>query len=69
MAFYDTLEVKDNAVKVLGEPTLKLIARELVESVRRSVSIDWTVWEIARAAIRVIIKRILKKWVFTRICG
>ena len=62
VAFYDALGVNDSAVKVLGEPTLKTIARELVESVRKSVTIDWTVRESARAGIRVIIKRILKKY-------
>ncbi|NNM85313.1 MAG: type I restriction endonuclease subunit R [Phycisphaerales bacterium] len=62
VAFYDALEVNDSAVKVLGEPTLKSIARELVESVRKNATIDWTVRESARAGIRVIIKRILKKY-------
>jgi type I restriction enzyme, R subunit len=62
VAFYDALAVNDTAVQVLGEPTLKKIARELVESVRRNVTIDWTVRESARAGIRVIIKRILKKY-------
>ena len=42
LAFYDALEVNDSAIKVLGDQTLKAIARELVESVRRNVAIDWT---------------------------
>jgi type I restriction enzyme, R subunit len=42
VAFYDALEVNDSAVKVLGDQTLKTIARELVETVRRNMSIDWT---------------------------
>jgi type I restriction enzyme R subunit len=54
IAFYDALEVNDSAVKVLGDETLKTIVHELVEAVRRSVSIDWTVRENARAQIRVI---------------
>ena len=62
IAFYDALEVNDSAVKVLGEPTLKKIAQELVESVRRSVTIDWTVRESARASIRVIVRRILRRY-------
>jgi len=62
IAFYDALEVNDSAVKVLGDETLKTIARELVEAVRRSVTIDWTVRENARAQIRVIVKRILRKY-------
>jgi type I restriction enzyme R subunit len=62
IAFYDALEVNDSAVKVLGDETLKLIAHELVEAVRRSVTIDWTVRQNARAQIRVIVKRILRKY-------
>jgi type I restriction enzyme, R subunit len=62
LAFYDALEVNDSAVKVLGDDTLKTIARELVETVRRNVSIDWTVKESVRAKLRVIVKRILRKY-------
>ncbi len=62
LAFYDALEVNDSAVKVLGEPTLTTIARELVESVRKSVTIDWTEREGVRAKIRVMVKRILRKY-------
>jgi type I restriction enzyme R subunit len=62
IAFYDALEVNDSAVKVLGDETLRTIARELVEAVRRSVTIDWTMRESARANIRVIVKRILRKY-------
>jgi type I restriction enzyme R subunit len=62
LAFYDALEVNDSAVQVLGEPTLKTIARELTESVRRNVSIDWTVRENVRAQMRVRVRRILRKY-------
>jgi type I restriction enzyme R subunit len=62
LAFYDALEVSDSAVKVLGDDTLKTIARELVDSVRRNVTIDWTVKESVRARLRVIVKRILRKY-------
>ncbi|MBX3427118.1 MAG: type I restriction endonuclease subunit R [Pirellulales bacterium] len=62
IAFYDALEVNDSAVKVLGDDTLRDIARELVESVRRNVTIDWTVKESVRAKLRVLVKRILKKY-------
>ncbi len=61
-AFYDALEVNDSAVKVLGEPTLKTIARELVQAVKASVTIDWTLRQNVRAQIRVIVKRILRKY-------
>jgi type I restriction enzyme R subunit len=61
-AFYDALEVNESSVKVLGEPTLKKIAQELVETVRSSVTIDWTEREAVRAKIRVMVKRILRKY-------
>jgi len=62
LAFYDALEVNDSAVKVLGEPTLVKIAHELVKAVRDNVTIDWTVRENVRAQLRVIVKRILRKY-------
>ena len=62
LAFYDALEVNDSAVKVLGEPTLTKIAHELVETIRNSVTIDWTEREAVRAKIRVAVKRILRKY-------
>jgi type I restriction enzyme R subunit len=61
LAFYDALETNDSAVKVLGEPTLKMIARELVATVRKNVTIDWTLRENVRAQLRVLVKRILHK--------
>jgi len=61
-AFYDALEVNDSAVKVLGEATLKAIARELVQKVRENVTIDWTERETVRAKIRVMVRRILRKY-------
>jgi type I restriction enzyme R subunit len=62
IAFYDALEVNDSAVQVLGDDTLKDIARELVETVRNNVTIDWTVREAVRAKLRVMVKRILRKY-------
>ncbi|MGO9310516.1 MAG: type I restriction endonuclease subunit R [Spirochaetia bacterium] len=61
LAFYDALEVNDSAVKVLGDDTLRAIARELVATVRANVTIDWTVRENVRAQLRVLVKRILRK--------
>jgi type I restriction enzyme R subunit len=61
LAFYDALETNDSAVKVLGDETLRAIARELVETVRRNVTMDWTVRENVRAQLRVLVKRILRK--------
>jgi type I restriction enzyme R subunit len=62
LAFYDALETNDSAVKVLGDETLRTIARELVETVRRNVTIDWTLRENVRAQLRVLVKRILRKY-------
>ena len=61
LAFYDALETNDSAVKVLGDETLRAIARELVETVRDNVTIDWTLRENVRAQLRVLVKRILRK--------
>jgi Domain of unknown function (DUF3387) len=62
LAFYDAPEVNDSALKVMGEPTLKTIARGLTESVRRNVSLDWTVRENVRAQMRVRVRRILCRY-------
>lgn len=62
LAFYDALETNDSAVKVLGNETLRKIAQELVTSVRANVTIDWTVRENVRAKLRVVVKRLLKKY-------
>jgi len=62
IAFYDALEVNDSAVKVLGDETLRIIAQELVRAVRSNLKIDWAVRENVRAGMRVIIKRILRRY-------
>jgi type I restriction enzyme R subunit len=62
LAFYDALETNDSAVKVMGDETLKAIARELADTVRRNVTIDWTMRENVRAQLRVLVKRILRKY-------
>ena len=61
LAFYDALETNDSAVQVLGDETLRDIARELVETVRGNVTIDWTFRENIRANLRRLVKRILRK--------
>ena len=61
LAFYDALETNDSAVSVLGDETLRAIAQELVETVRRNISIDWTVRETVRAKLRTMVKRVLRK--------
>ncbi len=61
LAFYDALGANDSAVQVLGDETLRDIARELVETVRGNVTIDWTLRENVRAQLRVLVRRILRK--------
>lgn len=62
VAFYDALATNESAVRELTDDTLKQISRELVESIRANVTIDWTIKEQVRAKMRVIIKRLLKKY-------
>ena len=61
LAFYDALETNDSAVQVMGDEILREIARELVDTVRRNVAIDWTIRENVRAFLRSRVKRILRK--------
>ncbi|MFM7393724.1 MAG: DUF3387 domain-containing protein, partial [Cyanobium sp.] len=62
IAFYDALATNDSAAAAMGDDKLKLIAAELISQVKKSVSIDWTLRESARARIRVMVKRILSKY-------
>ena len=62
LAFYDALGVNDSAVKVLGDETLRKIALELTQMIRNNVTIDWTQRETVRAAIRLNVKKILRKY-------
>lgn len=62
LAFYDALETNDSAVSVLGDNTLRIIAQELVKTVRANVTIDWTIRENVRAQLRVLVKRSLRKY-------
>jgi type I restriction enzyme, R subunit len=61
VAFYDALAANNSALEVMGKDNLKVIATELVTQVRQSVTIDWTLRESARAKIKVLVKRILRK--------
>ena len=61
LAFYDALETSDSAVQVLGDETLRLIASELVQTVRSKITIDWARRENVRANLRAAVKRILNK--------
>ena len=61
IAFYDALAANQSAIQAMGDSKLKVIAAELVLAVRKSVTIDWAVRDGARAKIKVLVKRILKK--------
>jgi type I restriction enzyme R subunit len=62
LAFYDALEVNDSAVAVLGDEVLHTIAHDLVETVRKNATIDWAVKESVRSKMKVMVKRILRKY-------
>jgi type I restriction enzyme, R subunit len=62
LAFYDALGVNDSAVQVLGNETLRKIALELTQMIRKSVTIDWTQRESVQAEIRLKVKKILRKY-------
>ena len=62
VAFYDALATNDSAVQAMGDAKLKVIATELISQVKKSVTIDWTLREGARAKIKVMVKRILKRY-------
>lgn len=62
LAFYDALETNDSAVSILGDDILRTIARELLQSVRNSTTIDWTIKESVQATLRRNIRRILRKY-------
>ena len=62
VAFYDALSANDSAVQAMGDDKLRVIAAELITQVRKSVTIDWTLRESARAKIKVMVKRILNRY-------
>lgn len=62
IAFYDALAENESALQVMGDDKLRLIAHELLVSLRENVSVDWAHRESARARMRVLVKRILRKY-------
>lgn len=62
VAFYDALAENESAREVMGDDKLRFLAQELVNRVKQNVTIDWQVRENARAQIRVLVKRILRKY-------
>jgi len=61
LAFYDALATSESAVEVMGDEKLSIIARELVDQVKRNVTVDWMHRENVRAKLRVIVRRILRR--------
>jgi type I restriction enzyme R subunit len=62
VAFYDALADNESAKEVLGDETLRTIARELVVTVKKNITIDWSVRESVQAKLRLIVKKVLKKY-------
>ncbi|MGB0901987.1 type I restriction endonuclease subunit R [Halocynthiibacter sp.] len=62
LAFYDALALNDSAVEAMGNDELRVIAHELVEQLQKNVTVDWHLKESARAKLRVLVRRILKKF-------
>jgi len=62
LAFYDALANNEESVRELGDETLKKIAHELAESLRQNVTVDWAVRDNVRAKLRLMVKRILRKY-------
>ena len=62
LAFYDALANNEDSVRELGDETLKKIAHELTEALRKNVSVDWAKRDSVRASLRLMVKRILRKY-------
>jgi type I restriction enzyme, R subunit len=62
VAFYNALEVNDSAVEVLGDETLRAIAKEIADKVKKNATIDWTIRASARAKLMVVVRRTLNKY-------
>ena len=60
--FYDALANNESAVKELTDETLKKIAHKLTENLKKNISVDWQQRESVRAALRLMVKRILRKY-------
>ena len=62
LAFYDALANNESAIRELGDNTLKVLATELTEQLRRSTTVDWQIRESVRARIRNLIRRLLRRY-------
>jgi len=62
IAFYDALAENQSAVEIMGDQQLRVIAHELLSQLKKSVTVDWAQREAARARMRILVKRILRKY-------
>lgn len=62
LRFYDALANNESAVRELADETLKKIAHELTENLRKNITVDWSSRESVRAKLRLMVKRILRKY-------
>ena len=62
ISFYDALAQNESAVEVMGNDQLRVIAHELLSSLKSNASVDWQHREAARARMRILVKRILRKY-------
>jgi type I restriction enzyme R subunit len=62
IAFYDALANNESAVRELGDDTLKQIAREITEKLRKSTTVDWQVRDSVRAQLKILVRRTLQRW-------
>ena len=62
LAFYDALANNEEALREMSDEILKKIAHELAENLRKSITVDWSTRESVRARLRLLVKRILRKY-------
>nr|WP_231117215.1 type I restriction enzyme endonuclease domain-containing protein [Pseudodesulfovibrio alkaliphilus] len=62
IAFYDALAENESAVEIMRDESLRVIAHELLNSLKKNVTVDWSKRESARARMRVLVKKILRKY-------
>ena len=62
VAFYDALANNASAVRELGDDTLKKIAIEITEKLRKSTTVDWQVRDSVRAQLRILVRRTLQRY-------
>lgn len=64
ISFYDALANNESAVREMKDETLKAIARELTDKLRKSTTVDWQVRESVRARLRILVRRTLQRYMY-----